>query len=199
MFPSHLQPLSPNFSFWRWPSGVVSQVWSSSSSSFCPAGGAGRGDRDSGKGTRRLPAKREKTPQRGKTERKTVGEEEGDRERNRRITHFLSRSPSNSGDRACGAPPWGLGLFSYWTLHFLLPLQPQSLDSKPGPVDGQLSLTRDQSRMCLCVESCRYRTLATLLCIFYITMCLSFLERNNCFISSSFPVQLNGLPNTFPV
>lgn len=197
MFPSRLQPLSPNFFSWCWPSGVVSQLWSSSLSSFCPAGGAERGDRDSMKGTRRLPARREKTPLRGKTKRKTVGE--GDRERNRRITHFLSRSLSKSGDWACGAPSWGLGLFSYWTLHFLLPLQPQSLDSIPGPVDGQLSLTSDQLRMCLCVESCRYRTLARLLCIFYITMCLSFLERNNCFICSSFPGQPNGLPNTFPV
>lgn len=51
------------------------------------------------KGTRRLPAKREKTPLRGKTKGETEGEEEGDRERKRRIAHFLSRSPSDSGDR----------------------------------------------------------------------------------------------------
>lgn len=147
VLPSHPQPRSPNFSSWRWQSGAASPSWSSSSSSSCPAGGARRGIRGSGKETRRLPAKREKTPQCGKTKTKTEGEEEGDRERNRRTTHFLSRSPSNSGDQACAAPSWGLGLFSYWTFNFLLPLGSQTWTI----VDGQLSLTRDKSRMCLCV------------------------------------------------
>lgn len=44
--------------------------------------------------------------------------------------------------------------------------------------------------MYLCVESCRYRTLARLLCMFYITMCLLFLIHL---------FKLNGLQNTFPV
>ncbi|XP_076591535.1 myelin protein zero-like protein 2 isoform X2 [Chaetodon auriga] len=75
--------------------------------------GGARKDRDRGswKGTRRLPAKREKTPLRGKTKREAEGEEVGDRERNRRITHFLSRSPSNSGDRVMWRSFLGPGAF----------------------------------------------------------------------------------------
>lgn len=90
LFPSQPQPLSLSFSFWRWPLGAVSLLWSSSSSSFCPAGGAGRGDR--GTGTRRIPAKKEKTPLCGKTKRKERGERKRGIERGRRITHFVSRS-----------------------------------------------------------------------------------------------------------
>ena len=42
VIPSHPQLLFPSFSFWRYPSGAVSRLWSSSSSSLCPAGGARR-------------------------------------------------------------------------------------------------------------------------------------------------------------
>lgn len=81
VFLSHPQPLSLSFFFWPWPSGVVSLLWSSSSSSFCPAGGARRGDR--GTGTRRIPAKKEKTRLCGKTKRKERGERKGeDRKKN---------------------------------------------------------------------------------------------------------------------
>lgn len=72
---------------------------SSSSSSLCHAGDARRGDRDTRKGMRKLPAKKGKTPLRGKTERKETGEREmRDKERNRRITHLSLALCLNSGD-----------------------------------------------------------------------------------------------------
>lgn len=119
LFPSHTQPPSPSSSSSPWPSGAASPPWSSSSSSFCPAGGAGRGGRCSEKATRRPRAKRGKTPRRGKTERQTKGEEEGDRERNRRIkTAFSLALRLTLGIRACGAPSPGRGLFLFSTGHF---------------------------------------------------------------------------------
>lgn len=161
MFPSHRQPPSPNFSSWRWPSGAASPLWSSSSSSFCPAGGARRGRRWSWKGTRRLPAKREKTPPRGKTKTRTEGEEEGDRERNRRITHFLSRSPSVSGDRgSCGAfLPTGCFTSTFLFNHNLwIPNLDQLMGSYHQPhINWE----------CLCVESCIYSTLVSAVSLLY--------------------------------
>lgn len=105
------------------------------------------------------------SPQREKRPHCVVRPRERQRERRRGIEGGAEESHASSlarrltlGTRACGAPSWVLGLFSCWTLHFRLPLQPQSLDPKSGAVDGQLSLTRDKLRMYLCVESCRYRT-----------------------------------------
>lgn len=147
--------------------------------------------------------KRGGSPQREKRPHCVVRPRERQRERKRGIERGTEEPHTSSltlrltlGIGACAAPSWGLGLFSFWTFNFLLPLGSQTWTI----VDGQLSLTRDKSRMCLCVGSCRFRALANFLGSFYdITMCLSFLERNNIFITSSFPVQLNGLPNTFPV
>lgn len=78
--PSYLQPRSPIFSCWRWLSEGASPPWCCSSSSLCPAGGARRGEKGREKDARRLPAKREKTLQCGKSERRgkgggSVGEE----------------------------------------------------------------------------------------------------------------------------
>lgn len=128
------------------------------------------------------------------------------RERKRGIERGTEESRTSSlalrltlGIGACGAPLLGPGAF-FPTGHFTstFPFNHSLWIPDVDQFDGQLLLTRDKLRMYLCVERC-YRTLDRLLCIFYITMCLSFLERNNCVISSSFPVQLNGLPNTFPV
>ena len=187
MSPSHLQPLSLSFSFWHWPLGAVSPLWSSSSSSFCPAGGARRGDRGSWKETRRLPAKREKTPLCGKTER------ERQRERKRGIERGTEESHTSSlalrltlGIGACGASSRVLGLFSYWTLTSAFLFEPHFLDPKSGPLDGQLSLSSDKLRMYLCVESCRYGTIAGLLCIFHITTCLNISGEKQLFYQSIF-------------
>lgn len=140
VFPSHPQPLSLSSFFWHWPSGAVSLLWSSSSSSFCPAGGARKGDK--GTGTRRIAAKKEKTRLCGKTKRKETGEKKsGDRKKNDTLCFSLAGLTLGIGHVALLLAAWGF-LF-YWTIHF---------NPKSGPLDGQLSLTGDKLKMNLCVE-----------------------------------------------
>lgn len=66
-------------------------------------------------------------------ERETQGEEEGDRERKRRIAHFLSRSPSDSGDRGMWCSLLGPG--SLFLLDVSLP------PSSPTTVFGSQTWT----------------------------------------------------------
>lgn len=143
--PSYLQPRSPIFSCWRWLSEGASPPWCCSSSSLCPAGGARRRDKGREKDARRPPAKREKTLQCGKSERRGKG--------GGSVALFFSHSHFNSGDEGrCSSFSGPRGWFlSCWIHHFNFPpLHP--LDLKSGPPDGHLPLSRAQLRI---VESCR--------------------------------------------
>lgn len=83
MVPPFLQPPSPTSSCWPWRLEAASLLWSSSSSSSCPAGAVRRrGDRGRGTGPRRPLVKRGKTPQCGKSERRERERREEEEEKN---------------------------------------------------------------------------------------------------------------------
>lgn len=143
------QPLSLSSSCLHWPSVVASPALWSFSSSSCHAGDA-KGEDRGGKGMRRLRAKREKTPRRGKTKTKTEGEDEGDRERRPRITLPLSVS----------VWLWGSG-HVVLLLRDLFLLDTSLSPSSPSTLFGYQTRTgwcavfinRNKSRMYFCVEA----------------------------------------------
>lgn len=132
----HLQPPSPSCSCWPWLSEAASLLWSSSSSSLCPAGGARSGDRGRGTGARRPPAKRERTPQCGKSERRERGKEEW--QKNGTLPLSLLLLTLGSGPGLTFSRGSSGSFLSCWTHHFQFfpPLHPWDLGS--GPPGGHL-------------------------------------------------------------